>query len=95
MTNLNHKWLFYLAFYGGSVPITTRKVLPVQRREEYGWVARKGGGGEGVVEASNWSAYYAIKINQKLAQHILVEKVGFKSEKYFLKHNSFIVSIEI
>lgn len=24
-----------------------------------------------------------------------VEKVGFKSEKYFLKHNSFIVSIEI
>lgn len=94
MTNLNHKWLFYLAFYGGSVLITTRKVLPVQRREEYGWVAR---GGEGVVEASNWgaSAYYAIKINQKLAQHILVEKVGFKSEKYFLKHNSFIVSIEI
>ena len=47
MTNLNHKWLFYLAFYGGSVPITTRKVLPVQRREEYGWVARKGGGGGG------------------------------------------------
>ena len=44
MTNLNHKWLFYLAFYGGSVPITTRKVLPVQRREEYGLVARGGGG---------------------------------------------------
>lgn len=94
MTNLNRKWLFYLAFYGGSVPITTRKGVTCATERGI-WLGCSGG--EGVVEASNWgaSAYYAIKINQKLAQHILVEKVGFKSEKYFLKHNSFIVSIEI